>query len=151
MSQATVNKKWKQKFQSNVGEIEMLVPPKKRTALKKPYEFVATIAEVAALVKDVKAIVMPYRKGRLQCDLLETKAVSCGVRFGLFLLGYKPGYCGTPDGISAADWRAVTDAIKKRIKKTLKGCEIYVDAWRTGRKFQLRCDTYIMYKEMENL
>lgn len=151
MSQATVNEKWKQKFQSNVGEIVMLVPPKRQSGLRKPYDFVAPMAEVAALVKDVKTILQPYANGRLQCGHVATKSASRGRKFSVFLLGYKPGFCGTPDGISAADWESVASTVKSRIANTLGDCEMYIEDWNPDHKFQARFETYIMYQEMHGL
>lgn len=118
--------------------------------LRSPYEFVAPMREVAILINDVKAILAPYRKLRLQCGLLETKAVSRGRKFHLFLLGYEPGFSGgTVKGVT--EWVELTDAIIDRVQRTLGECNMSVDPWSRSGKFIARLETYIMYEEMVGL
>jgi len=107
------------------------------------------MAELAALIKDVKGILACYSRPQVDCARLDTKALSRGRRFDLFLLGYSLNKRGSyVSGISEDDWLDVTNRLRDRIDSTLGECDMLVEAWSATSRFQARFETYVMYSEM---
>jgi hypothetical protein len=149
MSQSSDNKKWRQNVPSNIGMLGLLVPPKVKTSLPKPYQYEAPIAAVQDMVRQLKIEEKSDRK--LQCYLVATKPVSKGIRLTIFMLGYQPGLCGesgTGAGLDKSQWEAMTGTVRMILEHDLGKVPLYVEPWRKGKKFQARFETYIKYSEL---
>jgi hypothetical protein len=144
-TQDEINKLWLQSYSSPVGTIVQLVPPTRTVpGLRKPYQYELPAPTIAALKATLRVVVHPY-KLLLQCELVEFKALAHGVRLNLFLLGYRPGFCGDPSkGITAAQWDICTQSVRVVLDDALgEDTPVYVEPWNPDAKFQARFETYI--------
>lgn len=149
-NQQQANDRWQQTFPSNIGEITLLVPPaRENTGLRKPYQYKLSIAKGRQLIKNLKVAVAPFAPFKLQCTLIDSKAVKYGVRLGIFLLGHVPGACGNPaEGITEEGWKKVTETVTALLAAKLEDACLYIEDWTPDKKFQARFETYIAYAEL---
>ena len=149
MKQQEINKLWGYKVESNIGELCYLVQPEQGIkGLRKPYQFELPANTAKALVADLKVWLKPYSK-KLQCDLVDKKTVTYGIKLDIFLLGYKSGFTGDETGLKAQEWESITSRIRILLQSTLgENVLMYVDPWNETSKFQARFETYIKYSEL---
>ena len=148
-TQKEINEAWQVECAGPAGlTLGVLVQPKQGDpTLRKPYEYTLDIADFRNLDNQIKALIKPYGKNKLQCDLVETKSVKYGQRLGVFLLGYRPGLCGDPsEGITKVEWEDLQAELTALLSLFLPGCKPYFEKWNKSSKFQARFDTYIMFK-----
>lgn len=148
MNQSEINAEWHQQLDSNVGKIGMLVQPRHVTpGLRKPYEWELEWDMLEALVLALRGIANSRTKW-LQCALVEAKRLAFGRRVKIFLLGYRPGFCGPTEaeGITADQWQLTGDAVRLALK-VLPDAKPYIEEWSAEKKFQLRFEAYIMEKK----
>lgn len=152
-TQEEINQEFRQTFQSNVGEVTILMQPRHTTpGLRKPYEYELPVADARALVKELKDYLKANgNEGKaLQCDLVDTKSVKYGMRLNVFLLGFRPGLTGEPEkGIYQHEWDRIWNGLIAIIKAQLgENVSVYVEPWSDKEKFQLRFETYIKFTEL---
>jgi len=113
------------------------------------------VATAKQLIQDLKTTTR--RMGRqYQYAFAETKAVSKGVRLGVFMLATPQEIDNNIPGDKEADipatskeqWSQDTGEVVARLEKDLSGCIPYVEEWNPERKFQFRFETYIKYAEL---
>lgn len=144
-TQQQMNAEWTRTVQSNVGQVTLLVPPPVETQLRSPYQYERSLTECRSLRLDLKNTAAEF-KPRLQCALVETKAVTYGMRFSIFALGYRPGFCDGQEGLTIDQWYDFSNRIISRLRLSLgEDVSVYVEPWSGSKKFQLRFETYIKY------
>jgi len=141
--------RWLQTRQTNVGAVTFIEPPARVSNLRKPYQYLLTCAGMKKLMKDMKDMTSAFNVRNSQCSLVDSKAVSYGRKFGVWTLSFAPGFCGDNRGCTQEQWVAYTNSILKRLEKDLGEVDLYVEPWNSTRKFQMRFDTYVMYKELK--
>ena len=98
---------------------------------------------ILELKKELKAAAQTCRK--LQCDLIGFKRTGRGFRLNIFLLAFRPGFCGDPtQGVTQAEWNDVTESIRAALKPLDPDAPLYVEPWTAAAKFQARFETYIL-------
>lgn len=145
-TQQETNAEWTRTVPSNIGPIGILVPPQSNSGLRRPYHYERSIGECRSLEMDLKSIMSGFKQ-KLQCALLDLKAVKYGRRVQIFALGYRPGLCGDEHvGITDDQWQEFAGAIASRLRQSLGDeVSVYVEPWSDTKKFQLRFETYILY------
>lgn len=146
--QKDINAAWLQSLDSNAGKITMLVPPKRIASLRKPYDYELPARECREMLQEAKAILKPFDT-LLQCKLVDSKPTKYGCRVNLFLLGYRPGYCGEATrGLTVEQWQEATDKLRVHLVASLPDAMIYIDPWSSEKKFQARFETYVLFPEL---
>jgi len=112
--------------------------------IRQPYRYPLTEEKFKALHKSLKAI---CKSSDLQCDLVDRKPLTYGYKLGVFLLGYRVGFCGDEKGISEAKWVEVTTTITALILEAIPEAEIQTDNFSETKKFALRWEAYIQTRE----
>jgi hypothetical protein len=154
MSTTTNNSDWVQTVATNVGSVQILSAPlksRKETGLRHPYQFKASLADVRTLIKSLRELSKgdPYTK--MQYGASPTsKSTTYGIRFDIFMLGFKPGYCGTPlTGVTREEWDKCVEEVTTAVRAVLPDVPVYASQWNPNNKFQFRIETYIMYSELQ--
>lgn len=135
---------------TNVGTITVIGTTRKNrpAGLRKPYEYVLPIRGANTLVKELRDALKDAERNGFQCSMAKTKAVSRGIKLELFLLGYRPGLCGTPEGVSKALYGETVRAVQRALTSHLGlDARVYADPYSQDDKFQMRFETYVMYDE----
>jgi hypothetical protein len=133
--------------------------------LPKPYEYVLTVKQVETLHSKMaklfdgmddcnesheaarKHLPEPSIPGKLQQASIHKKAISKGIRYEVFLLGFSTE-SRPPRGVTKKQWNEAVAKTQKLLKDTLgKDAKMYIDPFTTERKFQARFSAYIMYRE----
>jgi hypothetical protein len=148
MKQEDINMEWWKEFDANVGRVTMLIQPRHVTpGLRKPYEWLLQWDEVDATILHLRGIANNH-KARLQCDLVKSKSLAFGKRVEIFLLGYRPGFCGDDGkGVTQEEWSTIGDKVRLALRY-LDGAKPYIEPWSADKKFELRFEAYIAIKEM---
>ncbi len=161
MSQKNDNRKFRKTVQSSVGALGLLIQPKHESKLPRPYEYELGVSEFRAMVGELKVIVKPLR---LQCDLVDVRAITRGARLHLFLLGYRPGLIpaavsypgarklagddGLAKGVTRDQWEQMICDTRCALEARLIKISLYAEPWSRSEKFQLRFGAYVKYKEL---
>lgn len=145
------NKEHLHKVESNIGTLTVIqtIRKNKPKNLKRPYEYVLPIKKARELNTLIKATIKKYG---IQITFLDTKSVTYGQRFSIFLLG-------NCTEISKKDWIKVNNDLEKVLQKFLgKDARLYTEDYNTNfnkighinapYKFQARFQTYIAFKEL---
>ena len=134
------------KVETNIGTVGFIQTSRKnRPKIRKPYEYELTPAKTNKLNDVLKKYLKCYDNGMLQCVLVEKKGLMHGIRLHIFLLGYKPGLCGTPEGITKEGWEKVTKDVQDILNKYLgPEAKAYIEEFSEKDKFQFRFETYIL-------
>ena len=149
MTQEEINSQWTRELDSNVGKCTLLVPPIRRSELRRPYQYLVSVADFGRMFDDVKALTQ-IAKPLLQCELWEQKGITYGRKIHLFLLGFRPGLVSdSTAGITKPQWEELTTAIAARLNQTLAETLLYVEPWTAEAKFQARLETYVMFTELK--
>lgn len=144
MNQSQINSQWLQTLPCNVGTVGLLVQPRHVTpGLRKPYEWELDEDMIDAMVLWLRGIA--NRKKWLQCGLVESKRLAFGRRVSIFLLSYRPGFCGDETGITEEQWNRLAHSVRLALM-VLPGAKPYIEKWSATRKFQLRFECYIKSK-----
>jgi hypothetical protein len=113
------------------------------------YQYEVPAAEAKQLIVDLRKIGKPIDDRLVQMYFVSTKPVMKGIRFGIFILGFRPGYTGDTRGITKEQWEKVTADTLARIRQTLgNNVNMSIEPWSSERKFDARFETYIKYAEL---
>lgn len=151
--QAEINAAWNQTYTAKDGSgpsITMLQQPAQGIpGLRKPYQFVLDTKTAWKLPMDLRKL-FAENPAWLQCDLVERKGTARGFKLNVFLLGYRPGFCGdVNEGLTAEQWKTLTNRTSAIIAAALgENIAPYCEDWNAERKFQYRFETYIHYTEL---
>jgi hypothetical protein len=119
--------------------------------LNKPYEYVLrrTVADskFKSLQDYLRRRDMDVRK--FQYCAICRKTLAKGFRLNLFILGYTKGLCGNPDkGVTRQEWTNVCAKTQKALFGMLgQDAKAYIDEFSDSKKFQMRFEAYVAYKE----
>lgn len=136
---------------TNVGTITVIETTRKNRpkGLRRPYEYVLPLKEAKALHDGLRDALKDAESLGFQCSLVSRKGLSYGIRLHVFLLGYRPGLCGTPEGVSPSLWGETVRAVQRLLTKHLgRDARVYAEPYSQDDKFQARFETYIMHEEM---
>lgn len=116
--------------------------------LCRPYQFVAKLKETETFLKNLRNALKPYAEP-LQCQLVDKKPISKGIRLTIFVLGKQPHYSGDGSpGISKKQWQQISNIVKTHIQGLLgEKAVILIDPWNKSSKFSITFETYIQYIE----
>ena len=137
-------------YPSTVGPITVISTRRKnRPAGRcKPYEYVLPMKESAALVAELRAALKDLEKKGFQCAAVWRKGLAKGVKVSFFILGYKPGLCGTTTGVTLPEWEAVTKLVQDILTEYLgEDAKAYIEPYSEDAKFQSRWEAYVMHEE----
>ena len=149
-TQEEINALFNVKIGSSLGPVSLLQQPTREVpGLRKPYQYEVSAADGKQLVKDLQDMLNPLDNNSLQCSGVSTKPTKYGIRLDVFLLGFRPGFCGDSMGCTDIFWQGVTLGLINRLKQTLgSSVLVYVEPWTDKEKFQARFETYIKYREL---
>lgn len=93
MNQDQKNALWKKEYGPNgsypsITFLEAPANPKRPSHLKNRYQWEISKKQAETLLDELKLVLKPF-KNRLQCDLVDKRTISKGIRLNVFLLGYK--------------------------------------------------------------
>ena len=145
MTQEETNQSWKQTLTGKGISVEILQPPsQKRKGLRYPYTRTSTTKKVLAFKAKMKEMSKLYQDIKLQCFSITIERKTYGWKVGGFLLGYKPGLCGTPEGILKEEWEKLAQDLTALLSKLTGEPEsVYMEPWSDTSKFQIRWNNYL--------
>ena len=115
--------------------------------LKKPYEYILSVKKTQQLCDTLKKYFKSTESKGLQCGGIITKPVSKGIKLLLFVLGYRVGLTGNETGVSKEYWQKTRNFVRETFNKFLDDKFLYIESYTEDDKFEIRLETYIMYKE----
>ena len=139
-------------YPSNVGPITVIETRRKNrpAGLRKPYEYVLPMKEVNELVSELRAALKGLKEKGFQCAGVTRKGLAKGVKIDFFILGYKPGLCGSPEGVTLPQWEYVTNLVQDILTAYLGAdAKAYIEPYSMIEKFQSRWEAYVMYEEFK--
>jgi hypothetical protein len=145
MTQDETNQSWKQTLTGNGITVEVLQPPyQKRKGLRYPYTRTSTTKKVLAFKAKMKEMSKFYQDVKLQCFHTPVERKTYGWKVSVFMLGYKPGLCGSPEGILKEEWEKLAKDFTVLLSKLTGEPEsVYMEPWSDESKFQIRWEKYL--------
>lgn len=143
------NEAWTQSFGKPGMETTILVPPKIKTSLRKPYEFAIPAESARWLVVDLKQLALCFPG--LQYGSVDTKPVSRGVRLRLFYRSYcwvRGGTVTRECGVTTREWNRLIRDTRTILEGALGKVCFYAEPLVSGKKAHARFETYIKYTEL---
>ena len=135
---------------SNIGVLTVVDTSRKNRPkdLPKPYDYILSIKEVEHLYKELKTKEKELKTKNVCMALVTKKPLSKGMKVGFWCSAY--GDHVSEKGISPKNWEETCEWLQKTLLSYLgPDAQAYFQNV-SNRRFQMRFETYIAYREIVN-